>query len=122
MKSESDHSTNNKVKSLCDNIVVIEEEWFADINLTDGAIFTPALIKREKSRLNPKIYFPFNTKWCIRYIAINNGCNKKVVKILCEESGGDFTFRINMPSRLPKPIELSHKWVLKSLKYQEPLF
>ena len=55
MKSESDHSTNNKVKSLCDNIVVIEEEWFADINLTDGANFSTDMIKCEKSRFNQKI-------------------------------------------------------------------
>ena len=45
MESESDHSTNNKVKNIFQNIVVIEEECFAYINLNYGATFLTTLIK-----------------------------------------------------------------------------
>ena len=54
MKSKSDHTSDHKVQLFSKNIVVIEEEWFADTNLTDGAIFPMSLIKRAKSRFNQK--------------------------------------------------------------------
>ena len=44
---KSDQTSNNKVKN-CENIVVVEEEWFDDMNLTNGATFTADLIKRKK--------------------------------------------------------------------------
>ena len=45
---KSDHTSNDEVKLFCGNIVVIEEEWFDDMNWTDDATFSTALIKREK--------------------------------------------------------------------------
>ena len=38
-------------------MLVIEEEWFDNMNLTDGATFQTALIKRAKTRVNKKIFF-----------------------------------------------------------------
>ena len=61
-------------------------------------------------------------KQLIRTITISNGWNTLVVKILCEERGGKFIFKLNLISILTKPVELSHKWVLKIFKYQEPAF
>ena len=57
MKSKSYHSSKNKVKYFRDNITFIEEDWFADMDLTDGATFPTALIKFSKSRFNQKIFF-----------------------------------------------------------------
>ena len=51
---KSDHRSNYKVKLFCKNIVVIEEEFFSDMNLTDGATFAKTLIKRAKSIINQK--------------------------------------------------------------------
>ena len=42
--------------------MVIGEEWFDDMNLTDGETFTTPLIKRAKTRVRPKIFFPRDTK------------------------------------------------------------
>ena len=39
MKRKLDHSSNDKVKLFHGSIVFIEEEWFADMNLTDGSTF-----------------------------------------------------------------------------------
>ena len=39
-----------------------------------------------------------------------------------EKRHGKFIFKGNIPSRLPKPIEISHEWFLKIFKYQEPEF
>ena len=33
-----------------------------------------------------------------------------------------FYFKVNMVSKPPKTFELSHEWVLKEFKYQEPTF
>ena len=49
-----DHTSNNKVKLSRKNIVIIDEEWFGDTNLTDDAIFLMAMTIREKSRFNQK--------------------------------------------------------------------
>ena len=62
MKSKLDHSSNDRVKSFCENIVVIEEECFPDLNLTDSETFLTALIKREKLRFNQIINFPCDRK------------------------------------------------------------
>ena len=35
---------------------------------------------------------------------------------------GMFRFKGNLLSILPKPVEISHEWVLKSFKYQETSF
>ena len=40
LKNESDHTSNDIVKLFCENVVVIEEEWFSVMNLTDGATFS----------------------------------------------------------------------------------
>ena len=37
--------------------MVIEAEWFDDMNLNDGETFMMPLIKRFKNRLNKKINF-----------------------------------------------------------------
>ena len=55
MKSRSDNSPKNKVKTFHENIVVVEAEWFSDISLTDGDTFPTALTKRAKLRLNQKL-------------------------------------------------------------------
>ena len=39
-----------------------------------------------------------------------------------EEHYGKFIFKVNLIGTLPKPIELSHKWILKNFNYKEPLF
>ena len=44
LKKISDHKSNDKVKFFCENIVVLEEEWFDYMNLTDGVTFPTALI------------------------------------------------------------------------------
>ena len=49
---QSKHTPNNKEKLFREIIVVVEEEWFDAINLTDGATFLTALIKREKTTFN----------------------------------------------------------------------
>ena len=54
--------------------------------------------------------------------AINNGCNTQVVHILREECDGAFIFKGDLLNRLPKSVEPSHDWALKSFKYQEPNF
>ena len=50
--------------------MVIEEEWFYDINLTGGSTFPPALIKCAKFRFNKQKYFPRDTNQRIRKIVI----------------------------------------------------
>ena len=78
---KSDHTSNNKVKLFCESLVFIEEEWFDDTHLTNGATFLTALIKRAKYRFNHEITLPCETKLCILEMASNNG--KKKVSIYC---------------------------------------
>ena len=78
--------------------MVIEEEWFNSINLTDGAIFLTFLIKCAKTRVNTKINHPRDTKRRIREIVINNGWKTQIVQILREIHAGNFL------SRLPEPV------------------
>ena len=49
---QSDHTSNDKVQIFRESVVVIEEELFDDVNLTDGTTFLAALIKRAKTRGN----------------------------------------------------------------------
>ena len=42
-----DKLTNRIDKLFCDNIAVIEEDWFSETNLTDGANFTLTVMKCE---------------------------------------------------------------------------
>ena len=42
-----------------------------------------------------------------------------MAQILREKRDDKFSFKENLLSRLPNPVELSHKWVLTNLKYQE---
>ena len=51
-----------------------------------------------------------------------NGCNTQIFQILCEIHDVNFIFKGNILSRLPKPIELTHKWIKINFKYQEPEF
>ena len=66
LKKQSENTSNDKVKYFCETVVVLEEEWFDDITLTESATFPVALIKREKTRVNQKIKFPRCTKRRIR--------------------------------------------------------
>ena len=75
LKNKIDHTSYNKIKLFCENIVVIEEECFYDMNLTDGATFTTALIERKNSIINKKNNIPRDTKRNILKIAIKNGWN-----------------------------------------------
>ena len=45
-----------------ESVVVIEEEWFSGMNLTDGAKILTVLIKPAKTRVNQKVTFPRDTK------------------------------------------------------------
>ena len=40
------------------------------------------------------------------------GWNLQAAQILREERDGEFIFKENMLSRVPKPVELSHEWFL----------
>ena len=63
--------------------------------------------------------FPCDKKWRIRQIAINNGWNTQIVQVLLEKRDLKFIFKVNLLNILPKPVELSHKWVLENFWYQE---
>ena len=63
-----------------------------------------------------------DTKGCIQEISINNGWNTQIFQILREKCDGNFVFKGNLISRLPKPVELTHKWTNTNYKYQEPKF
>ena len=75
-KKQPDHTSNNKVKLFCENIVLSEEEYFDDTSLTDGATYLTALIKISKYKFIQMMKFPRETKQRIQEIAINNGWNK----------------------------------------------
>ena len=45
IKLKTGNSPNKKDKSFCNEVVVIIERWFSEMNLTDGATFPLALIK-----------------------------------------------------------------------------
>ena len=121
-KRKSDHTSNDKVKLFCGNIVVIEEEWFSGMNLTDVSTFPTTLIKWAKSRINQNNNFPRDTKQRIHKITINNDWNTQIIQIFSEKRDGTFILKVNLLSRLKKPVELSHEWVLTKFKYQEPEF
>ena len=67
---KKDHTFNNKVESFCENIVVIEKEWFNSMNLIEGTTFPTDLTKREKHIFNK--CFSCGKKQPIREISINN--------------------------------------------------
>ena len=92
-----------------ENVIVIEGEYFDDMDLTDGATFLTDLIKRAKNRVNKRIIFPRDTRRRIRDIAINNGRNTQIVQILYEIHDRNFLFKGNFLSRLPTPVELTHE-------------
>ena len=50
--------------------MVVENEWFDGTNLSDGATFPTALIKRAKKKVNQNIKFLRDTKQYIRKISI----------------------------------------------------
>ena len=76
--SKSYHSSDDKVKLFRENIVVIEEEWFADINLTDSETFLTDLIKHAKT-IFKKYINTRDTKQRIRKITIKNDCNTQII-------------------------------------------
>ena len=117
IKSKSDHSSNNRVKLFCQNIVFIEEEWFADINLNYGATSLTALTKRAQSIFNKKQFR--DTRLNIPEITIINDWNIQVIHIFHEGSSGKFIFNGNILYRILQLFELSHEWILKNFKYQE---
>ena len=98
------HSSKNEVKLFRENIVVIEEEWFIDMKLTDGATFPTALIKRAKLIFNQKMKIPRDTEQHTQEISTNNGWNTQVIQILREDRGGKCLFKVNMISRPQKPV------------------
>ena len=63
-----------------------------------------------------------DTKQRIQQIARNNGWNTQIVHIFCEKCDGDFIFKENFISRLPKPVGISHEWIKLNFKYQNPEF
>ena len=69
--------------------MVINEEWFYDTNLTDGAIFLMSLIKRKKSK-NQLKNLPCDTNQHIWGIAMYNGWNTHIFQILRGEHDGKF--------------------------------
>ena len=69
---KTDDTSNYKVKLLRESIVVIEEDWFSNNDITDSATFPTDLIKSAKYRFNKKINVPYETKQRIWEIAINN--------------------------------------------------
>ena len=86
---KNNQTTHPTIKLIFHEIcVVIEEEWFDDMNLTSGATFPESLIKRAKTRIN-KNNFPRDTEQRIRQIEINNGWNIQVVEILREIRDGN---------------------------------
>ena len=76
LKSKSDHTSNDRNKLLCENVVVVEGKWVAGMNLTDGSIFPMAMIKRAKYRINQNNNLLYDRKQRIRKIALNIGWNK----------------------------------------------
>ena len=62
LKKEPYNTSSNKDIYFCESVVVIEEEWFYGMNLTDGATLPTPLIKRAKTRVKNKINFPRDTK------------------------------------------------------------
>ena len=71
-------------------------------------------------QIQSKIKFPCDTKQSNSKIAINNVWNKQVIHILREEHEGNFIVKVNLISRLPKSVDLSHERFLTNFKYQEP--
>ena len=69
---------------------------------------------------------PFQWHWSnVQYqysikINLTRDTNQHIHKVTI--SNGMFNFKGNILSRLPKPVELSHKWVLTNFKYQEEEF
>ena len=101
--------------------MVIEEEWFDDMNFTNGDNFFTALINLQKLD-SIKNKFPHDTKRRIWEITISNRCNTQIVQILYEKHVEIFIFKRKFLSRLPKPVEPPHEWIKKIFKYQEPEF
>ena len=86
------------------------------MNLTGFLNFLVALIKCAKYKIQQK-QIPHDTKQCMRKITINNGWNTQIAQILHEEPDGTFIFKVILISRLPKPVAISHEFVLEIFKY-----
>ena len=121
MKIKSDNLPNTINKYFCEKIMIIEEKQISGINLTDSAIFPPALIKRETFIFNQK-KLKRDTKQRIFTIEINNGWNTKVVQILHAKRDGKFNLSVNHLSRLPNIFEVSQEEIFTGFKYQDPYF
>ena len=77
--------------------MVIEEECFGDTNLTDEATFPTFLIKLAKTIVNQKINFPRDTKQRKWEIAIKNGQNTQIFRILRDIRDRNLLFKGNLP-------------------------
>ena len=56
-KQQPDHTSNDKVDFFRESFVIIEEYWYDENNLTDGATFLTALIKcAKKKAIKNKIF------------------------------------------------------------------
>ena len=75
-----------------------------------------------KIKNQSKNQFPRGTKRRIQETEIKNGYITQIVHLLREKRDGKFIFKGKFLSILPNPVEISHKWVLKYLRYQEPYF
>ena len=104
LKKQSDNTSNDRVLKTRKTVVIIEEDWFGDMKLTDGATFPTALIKRAKLIFNQKMKIPRDTEQHTQEISTNNGWNTQVIQILREEPGGKCLFKVNMISRPQKPV------------------
>ena len=52
-------------------VVIKEEEWFGDMNLTDNATFLTTPIKRSKTRVNKKL------KYTLQKVMHTGHCNEQ---------------------------------------------
>ena len=75
-----------------------------------------------KNDIKSKIISPRDNKRRICKIEIQNGWNTQVVQVLCEDRDCRFHFKASAISRISNAIELSHGWILKKIKYQDPGF
>ena len=120
MKNKSDHTSRDKVKLFRKDIVVVKEEWFADMNLTGGAIFLTSLIKGAKLKIN-KIIDVTQSDTYTKFQQILIGTHR-LSRYCMKNVMVTFIFKGSFLTILPNPVKLSHKRVLKHFKYQEPYF
>ena len=90
------------------------------MNLTDVATFATDLIKCADTRVNKKNKILWDTKQHMHEIAVNSDWNTQILQILREKRDWNFLLKGKFLSKLPKPVKVTHKWINKKFKYQEP--